>query len=132
MPPVVVNAAMVSCTMGLGPPSPMTVVPMGPPVTAGGQPLATIMDTLPMVNLPMFGACASPANPAVIAATAAALGVFTPMPCVPIPTGPWAPGSVKVVLRGLPVLTVGSTCQCSWAGTITIGVPGQLTVNTTG
>lgn len=88
MPPLVVNSAMLSCTMGLGPPVPLTVVPKGAPVTAGGQFVATIADTLPMANIPMFGMCASPANPAVIAATAAALGVPTPMPCVPVPAGP--------------------------------------------
>ncbi len=132
MPPVVVNAAMLSCTMGLGPPMPLTAVPKGPPVTAGGQPVATIVDTIPMANIPMFGMCNSPANPAVIAATAAALGVHTPMPCVPVPAGPWAPGSAKVVMGGVPVLTAGSTCQCTWLGTISIGMPGQVTVDAAG
>jgi hypothetical protein len=132
MPPLVVNAAMLSCMMGLGPPSPLTVVPKGPPVTAGGQFVATIADMVPMANIPMFGMCSSPANPAVIAATSAALGVFTPMPCVPLPTGPWAPGSAKVVMSGVPVLTVGSTCPCTWGGMISIGMPGQVKVDTTG
>jgi len=132
MPPLVVNTAMLSCAMGLGPPVPLTAVPKGPPVTAGGQPVATIADTIPMANIPMFGMCSSPANPAVAAATSAALGVLTPMPCVPVPVGPWAPGSAKVVMGGVPVLTAGSTCQCAWGGTITIGMPGQVTVNTTG
>jgi hypothetical protein len=132
MPPLVVNAAMLSCTMGLGPPVPLTALPKGPPVTAGGQQVATIVDVIPMANIPMFGMCSSPANPAVAAATSAALGVLTPMPCVPVPTGPWAPGSAKVVMSGVPVLTLGSTCQCAFAGTISIGVAGQATVNTTG
>ena len=57
MPPLVVNSAMLSCTMGLGPPVPLTVVPKGAPVTAGGQLVATIADTLPMANIPMFGMC---------------------------------------------------------------------------
>ncbi len=132
MPPLVVNAAMLSCAMGLGPPVPLTVVPKGPPVTAGGQPVATIADTIPMANIPTFGMCSSPANPAVAAATSAALGVLTPMPCVPVPAGPWTPGSAKVVMSGVPVLTAGSTCQCTWGGTITIGMPGQATVNASG
>ncbi len=132
MPPLVVNTATLSCAMGLGPPVPLTAVPKGPPVTAGGQPVATIADTIPMANIPTFGMCSSPANPAVAAATSAALGVLTPMPCVPVPAGPWAPGSAKVVMGGVPVLTAGSTCQCAWGGTITIGMPGQVTVNTTG
>jgi hypothetical protein len=132
MPPVVVNAAMLSCTMGLGPPMPLTAIPKGTPVTAGGQPVATIADALPMANIPTFGMCNSPANPTVIAATAAALGVHTPMPCLPVPLGAWVPGSSKVVLGEVPVLTAPSTCQCSWAGTISIGMPGQTTVNANG
>ncbi|HEY5434224.1 MAG TPA: DUF4280 domain-containing protein, partial [Candidatus Limnocylindrales bacterium] len=115
------NAAMLSCTMGLGPPMPLTAIPKGSPVTAGGQQVATIADAIPMANIPTFGMCNSPANPAVIAATAAALGVHTPMPCLPVPIGVWAPGSTAVVLGGVPVLTAPSTCQCSWAGTISIG-----------
>ena len=132
MPPLVVNAAMLSCTMGLGPPVPLTAVPKRPPVTAGGLPMATIADTIPMANIPTFGMCNSPTNPAVIAATSAALGVHTPMPCIPVPTGPWTPGSANVVLGGVPVRTAGSTCQCAWLGTITIGMPGQATVNANG
>ena len=132
MPPLVVNTAMLSCAMGLGPPVPLTVVPKGPPVTAGGQLVATIADTIPMANIPSFGMCSSPANPAVAAATSAALGVLTPMPCVPVPAGPWTPGSAKVVMGGVPVLTAGSICQCAWGGTITIGMPGQATVNANG
>ncbi|HEY5277354.1 MAG TPA: DUF4280 domain-containing protein [Coriobacteriia bacterium] len=104
MPPLVVNAAMLSCTMGLGPPMPLTAVPKGTPVTAGAQPLATVADMIPMANIPTFGMCNSPTNPAVTAATSAALGVHTPMPCVPVPAGPWTPGSAKVVL------TPGSRC----------------------
>jgi hypothetical protein len=132
MPPLVVNGAMLSCTMGLGPPMPLTTLPHGPPVTAGGQQAATIIDVLPMANIPSFGMCNSPANPAVIAATAAALGVPTPMPCVPVPVGSWAPGSAKVTLGGVPVLTAGSTCQCTWAGTISIGMPGQVSTQANG
>jgi len=132
MPPVVVNAAMLSCAMGLGPPVPLTASPKGSPVTAGGQQVATIADTIPMANIPTFGMCISPANPQVAAATAAAMGVLTPQPCIPVIAGPWAPGSAKVVLGGVPVLTAGSTCQCTWTGTIMIGMPGQATVNATG
>jgi len=131
MPPLVVSSAMLSCTMGAAP-APLTVIPTGIPVTAGGQLVAKIMDTIPVANLPTFGMCVSPANPAVTAATAAAMGVLTPMPCLPIPTGPWQPGSTKVVAAGVPVLTAGSTCQCAWAGTIAIGFPGQATVDANG
>ena len=63
-----------------------------PRVMSCSQPAATIMAFKPMANIPGFGACMSPMNPQVIAATAAALGVFTPQPCIPVTTSPWAPG----------------------------------------
>jgi hypothetical protein len=59
-------------------------------VLCEGPPAANIMDHVPMLNILPFGVCSSPANPTVVAATAAALGVLTPMPCIP---APWAPGA---------------------------------------
>jgi hypothetical protein len=35
-------------------------------------------------------------------------------------------------MSGVPVLTVGSTCPCTWGGMISIGMPGQVKVDTTG
>ena len=40
------------------------------------MPAANIMDHVPMVNIMPFGMCITPSNPAVAAATAAALGVL--------------------------------------------------------
>jgi hypothetical protein len=87
-------------------------------------PAANIMDFKPMVNIPTFGMCMSPSNPTVAAATAAALGVLTPMPCIPVTT-PWKPGGATVPLAMMPTLDSVSTCQCSWGGVITITNPGQ-------
>jgi len=56
----------------------------------------------------------------------AALGVLTPMPCVPVPLGPWKPGAAKTQIGGTPALTAGSTCNCTWGGVITIGFPGSI------
>ena len=72
--------------------------------------------------------CSAPTNPAVIAATTAASGVFTPAPCVPVIPAPWTPGSPTVLIGGKPVVTSTSTCMCSWAGVITVVNPGQATV----
>jgi hypothetical protein len=92
------------------------------------MPMATIMDNKPMVNILPFAMCNSLANPTVAAATAAALGVLTPMPCIPATVAPWTPGSPTVLLGNQPALTNQSTCMCTWGGVITITNPGQVTV----
>ncbi|MGL4604236.1 MAG: hypothetical protein ACRCU9_08815 [Iodobacter sp.] len=40
-----------------------------------------------MLNIMPIGTCMSPATPMVAAATAAAMGVLTPMPCIPMAAG---------------------------------------------
>jgi hypothetical protein len=72
--------------------------------------------------------CNSPSNPTVIAATAAALGVLTPMPCVPVLPAPWVPGSPTVLIGNMPALNNSSKLMCAWAGIIQINSPGQTTV----
>jgi hypothetical protein len=66
------------------------------------------------------------ANPTVAAATSAALGVLTPMPCIPATMTPWTPGSPTVQIGMFPALDNPSTCMCNWAGVITIVDPGQI------
>lgn len=89
---------------------------------------ATIMDAVPLKNILPFGLCSSLANPAVATATAAAMGVLTPMPCVPVPAGVWSPGSPKVQIRGKVALTSDSCLTCAYGGMIKINQPGCLTV----
>ncbi len=69
--------------------------------------------------------CMSIANPAVAAATGAAGGVLTPMPCVPATTSPWTPGSQSVAIGGIPALDDACICMCTWAGEQTITFAGQ-------
>lgn len=95
--------------------------------TAAGQP-ASIMANATFVNIPPFGLCSSPANPLVAAATAAARGVLTPMPCVPATAGPWAPGNPHILVGGAPVLTSESILMCCWGGAVTVTAPGEQTV----
>ena len=78
-----------------------------------------------MVNIPPFGMCMSLANPMVAAATAAALGVLTPMPCIPVTTAPWMPGSPTVHCGGMPVVNDSSKCMCAYGGVISIVFAGQ-------
>jgi hypothetical protein len=80
------------------------------------------------MNVPPFGACTSVGNPTVAAATAAALGVLTPMPCVPVTAGPWVPGSLKVMNGGMPAVDSNCKLMCSWGGVIQVLNPGQTAV----
>jgi len=118
--------AMMQCSFGVAPSS-LVVLPTSQ-VLAGGPPAATIMDNVPIVNIPPFGMCNSPSNPTVAAATAAALGVLTPMPCVPVTAAPWAPGAPTVLIGNMPALTDQSKLMCSWGGVIQIVSPGEFTV----
>jgi len=128
MSQLVITGAMLKCSFGVAP-SPLTVVPKGLLVNAGGPPAATIMDFAPMANIKPFGLCNAPTNPTVIAATAAKLGVFSPMPCLPVTVAPWTPGSPTVLINNFPALNSTSTCMCMWAGVITVASPGQVTVD---
>jgi hypothetical protein len=90
---------------------------------------ANIMDHIPIMNIPPFGMCTCPANPVVAAATAAALGVLTPMPCVPATPAPWVPGAVTVLLDMAPALDNVSKLMCVYGGVIQFSTPGQFTHN---
>ena len=121
----VCNLATLMCSFGVAP-SVLMVLPKNQMVTSY-MPAANIMDNVPMVNIMPFGMCTSLANPTVAAATAAAMGVLTPMPCVPLTPAPWAPGSPTVILSNMPALNDTSKLMCTWAGVISITVPGQFT-----
>lgn len=123
----VVNNALLQCSFGVAP-SPLTVIPKGMPVQGCSMFAANIMDNIPMANIKPFGMCSSLANPTVAAATAAALGVLTPMPCIPVTPAPWAPGCPTVLINNFPALNNSSKCMCTWAGVISIIMPGQFTV----
>src|SRR5882724_4122790 len=96
----VVMGAMCACSFGVAP-SALSVLPKNK-TNAGSVPAANIMDNIPMTNIMPFGMCSSLANPTVASATTAALGVLTPMPCVPMTSAPWIPGSPTVLLRNMP------------------------------
>ena len=121
----VCNGAMTACTFGMAP-STLIVLPINRVLTSS-QPAANIMDHVPMANVMPFGMCMSPSNPTVAAATAAALGVLTPKPCIPVTPAPWAPGSPTVLEANMPVLNNTSQLACTWGGVITISMPGQMT-----
>ncbi|WP_448213876.1 DUF4280 domain-containing protein [Colwellia sp. MEBiC06753] len=122
----VTNGAMLMCSQGMAPST--LVVPPINRVMVDNMPAANIMDFKPMVNILPFGMCRSLANPTVAAATSAALGVLTPMPCIPVIPAPWAPGAPTDLIAYFPALNNSSKCMCTWAGTISITNPGATTV----
>ncbi|VFT06128.1 Uncharacterised protein [Pseudomonas aeruginosa] len=97
--PQVCAGATLQCSFGAAP-TVLNVLPQNRTLTSG-MPAANIMDHIPLLNIPTFGLCQSPANPVVAAATAAALGVLTPMRAFPPPPA-----------RGSPAVRR----PCCWAG----------------
>ena len=116
----VCGGAQLMCPFGMAP-SVLNVLPNNKTVTM--MPLANIMDNKPFVNIMPFGMCTSMANPTVASATAAALGVLTPMPCIPLLTAPWAPGSPTVMIGTAPALNNTSKLICGYGGVIQITNP---------
>ncbi|WGL60332.1 DUF4280 domain-containing protein [Pigmentibacter sp. JX0631] len=123
--PLTCTAGQMQCSFGMTPavfnalPDSMVFMP---------TPAGKIMDNLPMVNIPPFGMCQSPANPMVVALTAAALGVFTPAPCIPAITAPWLTTSPTVLMGGKPALDINSKGICMWGGLISFLNSGQTQI----
>lgn len=121
----VCGGALLQCSFGVAP-TPLMVLPANKCMTM--MPIANIMDNKPFVNILPFGMCQSMSNPTVAAATAAAMGVLTPMPCIPNTVSPWSPGASTVTLGGQPVLNDSSQLNCLWGGVIQIKMAGQFTI----
>lgn len=113
MPMNCCQGAQMMCSFGL---APSALNPTPKMVSTSGVPAGNILDFAPVANIPPFAMCTAPTNPAVAAATTAAAGVLTPMPCMPIPVGPWKPGAPTVMLGGVPALDNTSTLNCLGAG----------------
>ncbi|MEA4940934.1 hypothetical protein SDC9_93319 [bioreactor metagenome] len=118
----VVSMAVCTCSFGAAP-MPL-MVSSQQTVMMGGMPTATIMDS----QFATFGMCSNPANPAVIAATAAAMGAPTPAPCVPATPAPWMPGCPTVLVCGKPLLNNTSKLMCAYGGVIQVAVNPNVTV----
>jgi hypothetical protein len=126
MPPVVTMGGMMLCTMGMAPSS-IVVLPANKVMAP--VPVANIVDQKTGAEIVPFGMCISPSNPTVAAATAAALGVLTPMPCVPTPPAPMIPGASPTEMVGnMPTTDMTCTIVCAFAGMISFTSPGQFKV----
>ncbi len=120
MPLQVCTTAKMKCAMAV--PPGMSVFNATPKmIQTSMQQAGNIMDNKPMVNVPSFGMCMSPTNPQFIAATAAALGTPTPVPCVPVLPAPWVPGVPNVLVSNQPA--IDNTCMLTCA----LGVPMCIT-----
>jgi hypothetical protein len=126
MPSNLTNGSLLQCSFGAAPAS-LLVLPKNR-VLASNMPAANIMDNIPIVNIAPFGVCSSLANPTVASATAAALGVLTPMPCIPATTSPWIPGAPTVLIGNMPAADTTCKLMCMWGGIIQVVMPGQFTV----
>ena len=122
---LVTSNAVLSCTFGAAP-STLQVLPTNHVLV--DMPAANIVDEIPLLNILPFGVCTSLANPTVAAATAAALGVLTPMPCMPVTVAPWVVGAPTVLIGNMPALSSDSKLMCCWAGVISISFAGQVKV----
>lgn len=124
MPQQVCMGAMMMCSFGMAPSS-LVVLPTNRVMTSN-MPAANIMDHIPMVNIMPFGMCNSLSNPTVASATSAAMGVLTPMPCIPVTAAPWTPGTADVMIANMPSLNNTCTLMCTWGGTISFTMAGQM------
>lgn len=118
----VVNTAPCTCSFGAAPMA--LTVSSQQTVMMGSMPAATIMDNV----CTTFGMCSSLANPTVAAATAAALGALTPMPCVPVVPAPWTPGCPTVLVCGKPLLNNTSKLMCAYGGVIQVTMTPAMTI----
>ena len=114
----VCTGAMVACTFGAVP-AVFTASSADVDATA---PAGVITD-VSVANIPTFGVCVAPANPAVAASPQHTA------PCLPV-LQPWTPGSARVTINGVNALDDTSQCVCAWLGVVTVMSPGQSNVTT--
>jgi len=124
---VVGVTSLIQCSFGLAP-TPLIVLP-DRTVLAEGMLMGNISDMIPFANIEPFGECISLANPAVLAATIAAAGILTPMPCIPVTVTPWISEALNVLVGGMPALDQTAILMCTWAGVIHVDEPGNFQVN---
>ena len=119
---LVVVGALVECDQG-GAPCPLVVVPDAGAAEPAGS--VASVDHHQLTNIATFGTCRHVSNPAVAAATAAAQGVLTPAPCVPMVAQRWEDTTGGASVGGVPLLASDSSVSCQYGGTITVANAGS-------
>ena len=105
----VCNGAIIKCAMAVPPGICSLMVLPDKRILSQGQPVASIMDFKPLLNIPTFGVCS-----------------ITLMPCMPALVTPWMPPKVNVLHSNQPALMSNCMLACSLGGIITIMFPGQV------
>ena len=115
MPNVITSGSICKCSFGSAP-MPFNVIPTN--MTFSNElTIATIMDYIPILNIPTFGACLNPTNITKV--------------CVPTVITPWTPTDPNVLVKGIPILTQNSLAFCSlWSGIIQFISSSQFTIST--
>lgn len=125
MKPIVIQGTLLKCNFG-NLPAPIMVLP--DKKVNSMLPVAVKSDHIPILNILPFGMCSNPANPMVLAATAAALGVLTPVPCIPCTVNAWSKACSKIKIHGKEAINMDSQLKCLYGGNIQITAPVQPTV----
>lgn len=123
----VCSGAKIKCSFGASS-KPILILPLNKTTTQIAKSLANNLDIIPLVNIPAFGNCNSPANP-MCWKMAGPVPVFTPFPCTPVPIKPWDPASEKVKIGNNPAMLETSKTMCAWAGTIEVEDPGTQKID---
>lgn len=114
----VTSGSFAECTCGTAPGDLAADCDTG--ATVNGMIVLTVDMIAAEVNIGSFGECDSLLNPEVSSATAAAQGVLTPMPCVPVVDSSWIPGALMASQSGVSYVNDASICTCAWGGVISI------------
>lgn len=122
MKPIIIQGTPLTCSFGNAP-APIMVLP--DKKVNSMLPVAVKSDHVPFLNILPFGMCSNPANPMVIAATAAAMGVLTPVPCIPCTAQDWTGACGRVKIKGKEAINMDSRLQCLYGGCIQAAAPMQ-------
>lgn len=120
------TGSIAACPFGVAP-TPLTFLPTSMLMGKAG-PIGSIIDCIPFLNISPFGVCMSMLNPMTAALTAAAFGILTPGPCLPVPVGTWIPMKPTVIGKSGPIVSNDSILMCAYGGTIKCMLPSQFTV----
>lgn len=115
MSQIITSGSICKCSFG-SVPMPFNVLPTNM-LFGSNLPVATIMDYIPVINIPTFGKCMNPYN--------------VTQACVPTVATPWIPMAPTVLVKSFPILTNDSIAFCTlWSGIIQFITSSQFTIST--